>query len=163
MVNLYDFRLNMLGSSGTGIGKHTGAIQDNMDAYFANRIENGIDGLYRSFNATNIYGPARLNTISKVFIDFFSGDSIHTTFRLTYKINKFDIYNYDIKSVDPYKNGVEPVGLGGSLYNVDSGTNLSNIIQFTTPPPIGANNVKILYNIMSKYGCRLGSSAFLVE
>jgi len=163
MVNLYDFRLNMLGSSGTGIGKHTGAIQDNMDANFANRIENGIYDLYKAFDASNLYGPTKTELVDKVFVDFFSGDAINSSFRLTYKINKFQIYGFDPLLLDPYQNGVEPRDCGGKLALIDSGTNLSNIIIFTTIPPIGYKNIKIVYYKLLKYGSRLDASTFLGE
>lgn len=156
-----EFQPGFGGQLGTGPGQHTASRLERMDHTLMNKLENAMYELWSLMEGQGHYGPFQLETTSGYIEETFDGNGKTTEFILSKSIPKEAISGYDILLSNPYASGIEP--LSGYLTGFSTATNLTNIVQFPTAPPVGTGNVVIKYVRISQWSSSLNTSAFLSD
>jgi len=162
MIN-EEFQPSFKGLLGDGPGKHAANKLERMDHLLINTLENAIWQLWTLVRGQGHYGPFVLETTSGYEVETFDGDGTTLSFTLSRYISKELLSGYDIDLDNPYNLSIEPIECSGYLSNISDSTNLGNVITFSTAPPIGTDNVKVYYNLVTEWGSALNSSAYLSD
>ncbi|RLD39934.1 MAG: hypothetical protein DRI86_16190 [Bacteroidetes bacterium] len=158
-----EFQPGFSGLLGSGPGKHKASKLERLDHTLINKIENAIQQLWSIVRGEGHYGPFRLETTDGYVTETFNGDGSTTTFQLSKAIPREAISGYNIFLDNPYASGIQPASCSGYLTDFDEYTNLSDTVVFATAPPVGENNVKIIYVNITEWPSSVNSSAYLSE
>ena len=168
MPNTIDWQHNFSGVLGTGAGKHADVASERINAGWMNKVELAFESMYAAVVKDGMSGPYQFEeykTGANEFVtETFNGNGTSTGFTISKYIPRETISGFHGMLDNPYESGgILPLSLGGKMSNFHATTNWTKTVWFTTAPPSGTNNVKVIYRDMAKLPSKLNSSAFITD